>query len=222
MAKKNIRKNSQRWKVGSKFSDFKTFVKTNGLDSVVYENLSTYEKRVYNGLEQYETRRFVGTKFGSESILKNQIVQDMARFNGVSTKEFIKKNKKFLLDYFENDNIPLSKNSQNVRAFIDAHKGRLFDKGELTTKENLLFKFSMIETDESSSGKKAIIIYNFEARSLSDDLNFIGYENPYKSGHFNRWKSGKGKQTVNKKNKQRVPNMTAFEAIKQDIKDRKK
>lgn len=193
-------KRSQIWRINGKIADFKNFVKTFGLDAVSYESLTTHEKRVYNGLSQYSERLLIGTKFASESkVLRNPIIKEMADANNMPLKEFIKTHKRVLLDYLENDNIEISKNSHNAVAFVKAHRGKVFDGETETSKEALLFKFSNIETAESSGGKKAIIIYNFEVQTLGTNLKFVGYENPYKTGHFNRWKSGRGKQTINKK-----------------------
>ena len=185
-----MKKNSQQWKINNKFAKFKDFIKTNGLDYVDYNKLTSHEKRVYNGVKTYQTRVIYQGKFiDNKTFLNNPKIKEFAKNNDMPVKDYLKANYKDLKKFIDSNLLTRSINDKNIESFILKHNGKFFlnavsisasDLIEFIAEQKLLFlnkKPNMYFT----------AYYNFIVKNFGKDLFFVSAV----------WVGSKGKKTVN-------------------------
>jgi len=133
------KKNSQRWKVGNKFATFKDFIKSNGSDSVIYEKLSTHEKKVINGIEAAGKRVKLDNKYVSKEVAY-RIKKDYESSENIKAKhpdfkEYIKSGAKVLKQMYVNNivnyNYSLNSIKNKINKFENVYiNGNLVSKAE--------------------------------------------------------------------------------------------
>ena len=137
MAKKN--KNSQRWKVGNKFATFKDFIKINGTDSVIYDKLSTHEKKVINGIESAGKRVKLDNKYVSKEVAyrikKDYESSENIRAKHPDFKEYLKSGSNVLKQMYVNNivnyNYSLNSIKNKINKFENVYiNGNLVSKAE--------------------------------------------------------------------------------------------
>jgi hypothetical protein len=134
MAKQN--KNSQRWKVGNKFATFKDFIKTNGTDSVIYEKLSTHEKKVINGIEAAGKRVKLDNKYVSKEVAY-RIKKDYESSENIKAKhpdfkEYLKSGSKVLKQMYVNNIVNYNYSLNSIKNKINKFEN-VYVNGNLVT-----------------------------------------------------------------------------------------
>lgn len=135
MAKKN--KNSQRWKVGNKFATFKDFIKSNGTDSVIYEKLTTHEKRVVNGIEAAAKRVKLDNKYVSKEVAY-RIKKDYESSENIKAKhpdfkEYLKSGANVLKQMYVNNIVNYNYNLNSIKNKINKFEN-VYVNGNLVSK----------------------------------------------------------------------------------------
>jgi len=175
------KKYSQRWKVNGKFSTFKDFIKANGQDYVQYEKLSTTEKKIYNGLKQYEQRIVIRGKFkDNKELVNNPTLKIFAKNNNMDIKSYIKKNYDKIDRYMKKGVLTYSVNLTKLPRFINTHSGILLneDGSEMTKAQMLEYLTTLIKT--SMQGTKYFTAYvrfkitNFGTNATVLSITLIG------------------------------------------------
>jgi hypothetical protein len=161
-----------KYRVNGKFATLKTFVKTYGLDSVVYEQLNKNERRVWNGLNAYENRVILDGKFAPKTLTENPTIKKFALDRNETLKQYIEENKEDILRFTNQGLINRSVNTNNLHEFINNHKGEVLFKGKLISKEDFLLKMDVERTKAMKTGNTVEIIYNFEVKNNGRELNF--------------------------------------------------
>jgi len=161
---------------------FKPFLKANGLDAVIYENLTTYQKKVYNGVKTAANRLTAPNgRFVESNILKRDIITKGAKFKGLTPLEYWTKYKKLITDTFS-DGLPLSKNSFNMAEYVEKHNGKFFYKGKPISKKQLLYKVAQKEQgkktkatkkDDEESDSDFLLIYELRHNILTNEVEVI-------------------------------------------------
>lgn len=164
---------------------FKPLIKTQSLDAVIYENLTTNEKRVYNGVKT-AANRITSTKgrFLSDNLLKSEIIKGIAAKQGLTPKQYFDKNKASLQDANSifRKGLPISKNSFFVEDFIKKHKGKFIYKGKEISRKELMYKISRKEQSHKTKSSKEnqdeknqkdtdfILIYEMRVNIFTNEL----------------------------------------------------
>ncbi len=167
-----------KYRVNGKFATLKTFVKTYGLDAVIYDKLDKKEKRVWNGLNTYENRVVLdGGKFAPKTLTENPTIKKFALDRNETLKQYIEENQADILKFTNQGLINRGVNSQALHGFIDKHKGPIMYKGKEIDKKDFLFKMDMEKVkimDKRNKKKDADseieVIYNFEVQNSGKTL----------------------------------------------------
>jgi hypothetical protein len=165
-----------KYRIKGKFVDFKTFVKTNGLDAVNYNSLTTKEKRVWSGLNTYENRiKLDNGQFLNKNTLaklrRDPNLKDFANKRGIPLNKYIQDNIDTILKFNEQAFI-LYKNNRNVEKFITESKGSFLYFGNEINKLDLIFKLQN-NYREALRENKHIGIYKFEVKENGRKINLI-------------------------------------------------
>lgn len=162
-----------KYRVNGKFATLKTFVKTYGLDAVVYDKLDKQEKRVWNGLSAYENRVVLDGKFAPKTLTENPTIKKFALDRNESLKKYIEENQADILKFTNSGIITRVVNSKSLHDFINNHKGQVIFEGTPIDKSEFLLKMD-IERAEIMSGKSVPeILYYFEVKENGKLLNFV-------------------------------------------------
>lgn len=139
MTKQKKHKNSQRWKVGNKYATFSDFIKNNGTDSVIYDKLTTHEKRVINGIEAAAKRIKLDNKYVSKEVAY-RIKKDYESSENIKAKhpdfkEYLKSGAKVLKQMYVNNivnyNYSLNSIKNKINKFDNIYvNGNLVSKAE--------------------------------------------------------------------------------------------
>lgn len=170
-----------KYRIKGKFVNFKTFVKTNGLDAVNYNSLTTKEKRIWSGLNTYENRiKLDNGQFLNKNTLaklrRDPNLKDFANKNNMPLNEYIKQNIDTILKFNEQAFI-LTKNQKNVEKFILESKGKFTFEGKEIDKKELVKKLQQRRSYQLSKKNKFINIYKFEVKDNGRTINLIQIEN---------------------------------------------
>lgn len=162
-----------KYRVNGKFATLKTFVKTYGLDAVVYDKLDKKEKRVWNGINTYESRIFLeGGKFAPKTLTENPTIKKFALDRNETLKQYIEENKEAILRFTNQGLINRSVNTNGLHNFINDHKGDILYKGKLIDKNDFLLKMDIERAKAMKTGNTVEVIYNFEVKNNGKQLNF--------------------------------------------------
>jgi hypothetical protein len=166
-----------KYRVNGKFATLKTFVKTFGLDAVVYDNLSKQEKKVWNGISSYENRVVLDGKFAPKTLTENPTIKKFAMDRNETLKQYIEENKDDILRFTNQGLINRGVNSQALHGFIDKHKGNIIYKGKEIDRNDFLFKMDMEKVKimdkrnkKKDAGSEIEVIYNFEVQNNGKTL----------------------------------------------------
>lgn len=170
-----------KYRIKGKFVDFKTFVKTNGLDAVNYNSLTTKEKRVWSGLNTYENRiKLDNGQFLNKNTLaklrRDPNLKDFANKRGIPLNKYIQDNIDTILKFNEQAFI-LYKNNRNVEKFITESKGSFLYFGNEINKLDLIFELQNNSREAINKKNKFINIYKFEIKDNGRTINLIEIEN---------------------------------------------
>lgn len=162
-----------KYRVNGKFATLKTFVKTFGLDAVVYDKLDKQEKRVWNGINTYEGRVVLeGGKFAPKTLTENPTIKKFALDRNESLKKYIEENEADILRFTNQGLINRSVNTNNLHEFINNHKGDVLYKGKTISKEDFLLKMDVERAKAMKTGNTVEVVYNFEVKKNGKELNF--------------------------------------------------
>lgn len=161
-----------KYRVNGKFATLKTFVKTYGLDAVVYEQLNKTERKVWNGLNAYENRVILDGKFAPKTLTENPTIKKFALDRNETLKQYIEENKEDILRFTNQGLINRSVNTNNLHEFINNHKGDIFYKGKLISKTDFLLKMDIERAKAMKTGNTVEVVYNFEVKNNGKQLNF--------------------------------------------------
>jgi hypothetical protein len=151
---------------------FKTFIKSAGLDAVVYSKLTQKEKRIWNGLNTYENRVVLEGKFAPKTLTENPTIKKFALDRNETLKQYIEENAADILKFTNSGIIERVVNSKSLHDFINNHKGQLIFEGNPIDKKEFLLKMD-IQRAEIMSGKSVPeILYYFEVKENGKVLNF--------------------------------------------------
>lgn len=159
-----------KYRINGKFVSFKTFVKSNGLDAVVYNQLNDHEKRVYRGLETYEKRAIIKGKFAPHTLTENPTLKAFARSRGETIKQYIEENLTEINKFMKSGLFNRSVNSNSIHDFINKHKGDIIYKGKKISKDDFLFLMDMQRGKDMSTGTTVETIYNFDVKNSGKTL----------------------------------------------------
>jgi hypothetical protein len=161
-----------KYRVNGKFATLKTFVKTFGLDAVVYDNLSKQEKKVWNGISSYENRVVLDGKFAPKTLTENPTIKKFALDRNETLKQYIEENATDILKFMENGLINRSVNTNSLHDFINNHKGEILYKGKAIDKNEFLLKMDIERAKAMKTGNTVEVIYNFEVKKNGKQLDF--------------------------------------------------
>jgi hypothetical protein len=161
-----------KYRVNGKFATLKTFVKTYGLDAVVYEQLNKTERKVWNGLNAYENRVILDGKFAPKTLTENPTIKKFALDRNETLKQYIEENQADILRFTNQGLINRSVNTNNLHEFINNHKGDILYKGKAISKTDFLLKMDMERTKAMKTGNTVEVVYNFEVKKNGKELNF--------------------------------------------------
>lgn len=161
-----------KYRVNGKFATLKTFVKTYGLDAVVYDKLDKSEKRVWNGLNAYENRVVLDGKFAPKTLTENPTIKKFALDRNETLKQYIEENKDDILRFTNQGLINRSVNTNNLHEFINNHKGDILYKGQAISKTDFLLKMDIEKAKAMKTGNTVEVVYNFEVKKNGKELNF--------------------------------------------------
>jgi hypothetical protein len=136
------KKNSQSWRVNGKFVKFKDFVKANGTDSVIYDNLTKSEKATINGLERSTNR--LGGKYIKPEVaykIKQLYTEKIDKQKFPTLESYKSAAKKSLTEVFINSKMNYTYNLNSIKHKIDLYDV-IYINGKPVTrqeaKENIL------------------------------------------------------------------------------------
>jgi hypothetical protein len=186
----------KRYRINGKFATFKDFVKVNGLDAVNYENLTSKEKRIWNGLETYSNRiKLESGQFVNKTTLsilrRDKDIKDFAAKNNKTIDQYIRENID-TITRFKNQVFSIYKNNKNVEKFIQESNGKFSYFGKEIDKTELILTLQQ-NYREALRESRHIGIYKFEIKENGRNINLI--EEEYKGSDP---KPKKKKNNVNK------------------------
>lgn len=166
----------KRYRINGKFASFKDFVKVNGLDAVNYENLTSQEKRVWNGIQTYNNRiKLESGQFVNKATLsilrRDKDIKDFAAKNNKSVDEYLRENIDTIVR-FKNQVFTLYKNNKNVEAFIQNSNGKFSYLGKPIDKLELILALQQ-NYREALRENRHIGIYKFEIKNNGRNINLI-------------------------------------------------
>ena len=171
----------KRYRINGKFATFKDFVKVNGLDAVNYENLTSKEKRIWNGLETYSNRiKLESGQFVNKTTLsilrRDKDIKDFAAKNNKTVDQYIRENID-TITRFKNQTFTLTKNQNTVEKFIQDSNGKFLLNGEPIDKNELIKKLQNKRRYQLAKKNKFINIYKFEIKDNGRTINLTEIEN---------------------------------------------
>lgn len=160
-----------KYRINGKFASFKSFVKTFGLDAVSYESLSKQERKVWNGINTYQSRAVLsGGKFAPKTLTENPTIRAFAQSRGESLKKYLEDNEADILKFTNQGLINRTVNSKSLHDFIQNHKGDILYRGQSMSKEEFLFKMDMNRAKDASTSTTVETLYNFNVKNNGKTL----------------------------------------------------